>query len=173
MKWVVIDLRDHREKETRVPTINQQAVHPPLLDLRTGFPFRSTVPSFVYSSTASSTAILLLADFYSVTPSTFFLPLSELLLHYFFIYIHNFVYKLGQLHVTIFHRWRICPHNIFFICSFLLTFPIGGWVSLYFRVVLVFRWSHNLIRTSLTFYCWLALQYSYFQLIQSLLLSWE
>lgn len=32
-------------REKYIPTINQQAVHPPLFDLRTGFPLRSTVPS--------------------------------------------------------------------------------------------------------------------------------
>lgn len=39
-----------RETE-RLPTTKEQAFQPPLLDLRTGFPLRFTVPSCVYSST--------------------------------------------------------------------------------------------------------------------------
>ena len=48
--------RDREDTES-LPTTNQQAFHPPLLDLRTGFPFRSTVPSWVYSYIASSGAM--------------------------------------------------------------------------------------------------------------------
>ena len=44
-KNVVVGLK--MEKRDELPTTKEQAVHPPLLDLRTGFPLRSTVPSCV------------------------------------------------------------------------------------------------------------------------------
>lgn len=37
--------------EREIPTTKEQAFQPPLLDLRMGFPLRSTVPSCVYSFT--------------------------------------------------------------------------------------------------------------------------
>lgn len=48
----LIPLRDHRERgggsrEDKLPTTKEQAFNPPLFDLRTGFPLRSTVPSCV------------------------------------------------------------------------------------------------------------------------------
>ena len=56
LKSSTVGVEDGRKRERErerercsnwLPTTKKQAVHPPLLDLRTGFPLRSTVPSCV------------------------------------------------------------------------------------------------------------------------------
>ena len=45
---------NHKERRVALPTTKEHAFHPPLLDLSTGFPLRSTVPSWAKSSQAVS-----------------------------------------------------------------------------------------------------------------------
>jgi hypothetical protein len=47
----------YRRQLRTVPTTKPQALHPPRLDRSTGFPWRSTVPSCVYSSEAAASSL--------------------------------------------------------------------------------------------------------------------
>ena len=62
--------------EREIPTTKEQAFQPPLLDLRMGFPLRSTVPSFVYSLTTLPSSIgkftIEEQQLHSIVPPLFF-----------------------------------------------------------------------------------------------------